>query len=96
MNKSFDTQCNLRKFSALIANKYYHRCTYLIYGIYTNFRRLLCKKSVTGYYVINDGVYRIRSCVIKFLRQNKGQTLGKRISVEKLEHWQFQETFGEN
>ena len=27
--------------------------TYLISGIYTNFRRLLCKKFDEGYYVIN-------------------------------------------
>ena len=25
-NKSFNTQCNLTKFSTLIVNEYYHRC----------------------------------------------------------------------
>ena len=28
--------------------------TYLISGIYTNFRRLLCKKCDVGYYVIGS------------------------------------------
>jgi len=34
--------------------------TYLISGIYTNFRRLLlCKKCDVGYYVINNGVMKL-------------------------------------
>jgi len=33
--------------------------TYLISGIYTNFRRLLCKKCDVGYYVINHGVMKL-------------------------------------
>jgi len=33
--------------------------TYLIYGIYTNFRTLLCKKCDVGYYVINQGVVKL-------------------------------------
>jgi len=28
-------------------------------GIYTNFRRLLCKKCDVGYYVINHGVMKL-------------------------------------
>jgi len=32
---------------------------YLISGIYTNFRRLLCKKCDVGYYVINHGVMKL-------------------------------------
>ena len=58
---------------------------YLISGIYTNFCTFLCRKCDVGYYAINHGVIDIcsrRSCVIKFLRQNKGQALGKRISVK--------------
>jgi len=33
--------------------------TYLISGIYTNFRRLLCKKFDVGYYAINHGVMKL-------------------------------------
>jgi len=33
--------------------------TYLISGIYTNFRRLLRKKCDEGYYVINHGVMKL-------------------------------------
>jgi len=33
--------------------------TYLIFGIYTNFRRLLRKKCDVGYCVINDGVMKL-------------------------------------
>jgi len=33
--------------------------TYLICWIYTNFRRLLCKKSDVGYYVISHGVMKL-------------------------------------
>ena len=33
--------------------------TYLISGIYTNFRRLLCKKCDVGYYVIGYGVMKL-------------------------------------
>ena len=33
--------------------------TYLISGIYTNFRRLLCKTCDVGYYVINHGVMKV-------------------------------------
>jgi len=33
--------------------------TYLISGIYTIFRRLLCKKCEVGYYVINHGVMKL-------------------------------------
>ena len=33
--------------------------TYVIYGIYTNFRRLLCKNCDVGYYVINHGVMKL-------------------------------------
>ena len=36
--------------------------TYLISGLYTNLHTFLCKKCDVGYYVINHGVYRIRSC----------------------------------
>jgi len=46
MNKSFNTQCNLTKFSTLIANEYCHRCYLLISGIYANFADY-CAKSVT-------------------------------------------------
>ena len=34
--------------------------TYLISGIYTNFRRLLCKECDVGYYVINYGLMKLR------------------------------------
>ena len=33
--------------------------TYLISGIYTNFRRLLCKKCDAGYYTVNHGVMKL-------------------------------------
>ena len=33
--------------------------TYLISGIFTNFRRLLYKKCDVGYYVINHGVMKL-------------------------------------
>jgi len=36
--------------------------THLISEIYTNLRIFLCKKCDVGYYVINRGVYRRRSC----------------------------------
>ena len=36
--------------------------TYLISGLYTNLHTFLRKKCDVGYYVINHGVYRIRSC----------------------------------
>ena len=36
--------------------------TYLISGIYTNLCTFLCKKCDIGYYVINHGVYRRRTC----------------------------------
>jgi len=36
--------------------------TYLISGIYTNLHTFQCKKCDVGYYVINHGVYRRRSC----------------------------------
>jgi len=32
---------------------------FLVYGIYTNFRRLLCKECDGGYYVINHGVIKL-------------------------------------
>ena len=54
INKSFNTQRNLTKFSTLIVNEYCHRC-YLfssISGIYTNLRTFLCTKCVVGHYVI--------------------------------------------
>jgi len=38
--------------------------TYLIYGIYTNFRRLLCKKCDERYYVINHGAIKLPASVI--------------------------------
>jgi len=57
MNKSFTTQYNLTKFSTLSVNEYYViDVTYLLSGIYTNFRRLLCKKCDVGYYVINHEI----------------------------------------
>jgi len=47
MNKSFNVQGNLTKFSTLIVNGYdYINAAYFFSGIYTNFRRLLCKKCV--------------------------------------------------
>jgi len=33
--------------------------TFLISGIYINFRRLLCKKCAVGYYAINHGVMKL-------------------------------------
>ena len=33
--------------------------TYLISWIYTNYRRLLCKKSDVGYFVIDQGVMKL-------------------------------------
>jgi len=33
--------------------------TYLISGINTNFRRLLCKKCDVGYYIINHDVMKL-------------------------------------
>jgi len=59
MSKSFNMQCILTKFSTLIVNEYYHRFTYLISGMYTNFRRLMCKKCDVGYYAINHGVMKL-------------------------------------
>ena len=53
-NRSFNMQCNLTKFSTLVVSECYHRFTYLIFGIYTNFCRLLCKKCDVGYHVINQ------------------------------------------
>ena len=51
MSKSFNTQCNLTKCSILIVNEYVY-C--LLTGIYTNFRRLLCKKCD-----VNHGVLKL-------------------------------------
>ena len=49
MNKSFNTQYNLTKFSTLIISEYYIiDVTYLISRIYTNIRRLLYKKCDVG------------------------------------------------
>jgi len=56
MSKSFNTQCNLTKCSILIVNEYVY-C--LLTGIYTNFRRLLCKKCDVRYYVIKHGVMKL-------------------------------------
>jgi len=33
--------------------------TCIISGIYTNFRRILCKKRDVGYYVINHGLMKL-------------------------------------
>ena len=33
--------------------------TYLFSGIYTNFRRLLCKNYHVGYHVINHGIMKL-------------------------------------
>jgi len=80
MNKSFNTQCNLTKFSTLIVSEYYRRCTYLISGIYTNFRTFLCKNCVVGYYVINHGAFAEEErVVIKFLRYNEGYSAGRLV-----------------
>jgi len=59
MSKSFNMQCILTKFSTLIVNEHYHQFIYLISGIYTNFRRLLCKKCDVGYYAINHGAMKL-------------------------------------
>jgi len=49
-------QCNLTKFSPHIIVD----VTYLISGIYTNFRSSLCKKvRRIGYYVIKHGVMKL-------------------------------------
>jgi len=45
MNKSFNMQYNLANFSVI---NMIVDVTYLIYGIYTNFCRLLCKKCDVG------------------------------------------------
>jgi len=49
VNKSFNTQCNLTKFSRLLLLllNIIIDITNLISGTYTDFRRLLCAKSVT-------------------------------------------------
>ena len=69
MNKSFNTQCNLTKFSTLIVNECFRRCYFLISGIYTNFRTFLYKKS--DYQSSNEiDVYRLVFVVsISFLRK---------------------------
>jgi len=55
MNKSFNTQCNLTKFSTLIVNEYYHRCLE-----FTQFTADYCAKSVMlRYYIINHGVIKL-------------------------------------
>jgi len=54
----FNMQCNLTKFSTLIVSVSIMDANYLVTGMYTNFRRLLCKKCDVGYYVINHGVMR--------------------------------------
>jgi len=51
VNKCFNTQRNLTKFSTLIVNEYYHRCYLLNSGNYTNFCRILCRKCDIAYYV---------------------------------------------
>jgi len=48
MNKYFNTQCNISI-----------DFTYLISGIYLNFRRLLCKTCDVGHYAINHGVMKL-------------------------------------
>ena len=52
MNKSFNTQCNLTKFSTLIVNEYYHR--WYLFNFWN-----LHKKCDVGYYVINHGVMKL-------------------------------------
>jgi len=43
MNKSFNTQSILTKFSARIVSECYNRCYFIIFGTYTNFGTFLCK-----------------------------------------------------
>jgi len=60
MSKAFNTQCNLTKFIVLLLlMNIIIDVIYLIYGIYTNFRTLLCKKCDAGYYVINHCVMKL-------------------------------------
>jgi len=59
VNKSFNTQCIVTKFSTLMLMNIIIDVIYLVYGIYTNFRRLLCKKCDVGYYVINRSVMKL-------------------------------------
>ena len=58
MNKSFDTQCNLTKFSTLVVNEYYHRCCLFNFWIFHQYPHLSVQK--VWNYVINHGVYRRR------------------------------------
>ena len=51
-------QCNFTQFSTLIVSVSIMDANYLVTGMYTNFRRLLCKKCDVGYYVTNHGVMR--------------------------------------
>jgi len=81
--KATNMQCNLTKFSTAT---YYYRCYLIISGIYTNFHIFLCKKCDVGYYVINHGVYRRRSCCNTISVSNKGYS-ARHISVEKLAVW---------
>jgi len=62
MNKSFNTQFNL----AILLLLYDNRCYTFNFWIYTNFRRLLCKKCDVGYYVINHGVMKLMISVYSF------------------------------
>ena len=76
LSKSFNTQCNLTKCSILIVNEYVY-C--LLTGIYTNFRRLLCKKCDVRYCVINNGVMKlmITGCGLLFQYHYYTTTLAK-------------------
>ena len=65
-------QCNLTKFSTLIVID----VTYLVSGIYTNFRTFLCKKCDVGYYCVYQSSneiddYRLVFMVsVSFITQN--------------------------
>ena len=68
MNKSFNTQCNsTQNLVLLLLLNVIIDVTYLMSGIYTDFRRLLCKKCDVGYYVINHGVIKIDDYRLVFI-----------------------------
>ena len=48
MNKSFNTQSILTKFSARIVSECYNRCNFIIFGTYTNFGTFYAKTVTTS------------------------------------------------
>jgi len=73
MNRSFNTQRNLTKFSTLIINLYYHRCYLFNFWTFRYFLNRSMQKSVTYDIMSLTMVFTEEDRVlIKLLRQNKG------------------------